>query len=64
MCCTRCGSTWVPILFGGGRRLIDVLLAQVELEVVQVIDTKEARTSTTASTANARNGSKQLGSGP
>jgi dihydrofolate reductase len=32
----------VPVLFGGGRRLIDLLPAQVNLEVVQVIDTPEA----------------------
>jgi dihydrofolate reductase len=32
----------VPVLFGGGRRLIEVLPAQVELEVVQVVSTPEA----------------------
>ncbi len=32
----------VPVLFGGGRRLFEVLPARVELEVVQVIDTPEA----------------------
>jgi dihydrofolate reductase len=32
----------VPVLFGGGRRLFDVLPARVELEVVRVIDTPEA----------------------
>lgn len=32
----------VPVLFGGGRRLVDVLPARVELEVVRVIDTPEA----------------------
>ncbi|XVQ11053.1 dihydrofolate reductase family protein [Spirillospora sp. CA-255316] len=32
----------VPVLFGGGRRLIDLLPARVQLEIVQVIDTPEA----------------------
>ena len=34
----------IPVLFGGGRRLFDVLLlpSRVELEIVQVIDTPEA----------------------
>lgn len=32
----------VPVLFGGGRRLVDVLPARVELEIVRVIDTPEA----------------------
>ena len=32
----------VPVLFGGGRRLFDVLTARVELEIVRVIDTPEA----------------------
>jgi dihydrofolate reductase len=32
----------VPVLFGGGRRLFDVLPSQIELEVVRVIDTPEA----------------------
>ncbi|MBX9390603.1 dihydrofolate reductase family protein [Streptomonospora nanhaiensis] len=32
----------VPVLFGGGRRLFDVLPARVELEVVRVVDTPEA----------------------
>jgi dihydrofolate reductase len=32
----------VPVLFGGGRRLFDVLPAQVELEIVRVIDTRQA----------------------
>lgn len=32
----------VPVLLGGGRRLFDVLPAQIELEVVRVIDTPEA----------------------
>jgi len=32
----------VPVLFGGGRRLFDVLSARVELEIVRVIDTPQA----------------------
>jgi dihydrofolate reductase len=32
----------VPVLFGGGRRLFDVLPSQIELEIVRVIDTPEA----------------------
>lgn len=32
----------VPVLFGGGRRLFDVLPSRVELDVVRVIDTPEA----------------------
>jgi dihydrofolate reductase len=32
----------VPVLFGGGRRLFDVLAKRVELEIVRVIDTPEA----------------------
>ena len=32
----------IPVLFGGGRRLFEVLPARVELEIVQVIDTPEA----------------------
>jgi dihydrofolate reductase len=32
----------VPVLFGGGRRLFDVLPAHVELEIVRVVDTPEA----------------------
>jgi dihydrofolate reductase len=32
----------VPVLFGGGRRLFDMLPARIELEVVRVIDTPEA----------------------
>jgi dihydrofolate reductase len=32
----------IPVLFGGGRRLFDVLPSRVELEVVRVIDTPEA----------------------
>ena len=32
----------VPVLFGGGRRLFDVLASRVELEIVRVIDTPEA----------------------
>jgi dihydrofolate reductase len=32
----------IPVLFGGGRRLFEVLPARVELEIVRVIDTPEA----------------------
>ncbi|MGA3185273.1 MAG: dihydrofolate reductase family protein [Candidatus Dormibacteria bacterium] len=32
----------VPVLFGSGRRLFDVLPARVELEIVRVVDTPEA----------------------
>jgi dihydrofolate reductase len=32
----------VPVLFGGGRRLFDVLPERVELEIVRVIDTPDA----------------------
>jgi dihydrofolate reductase len=32
----------VPVLFGGGRRLFDVLPVRIELEIVRVIDTPEA----------------------
>ena len=32
----------VPVLLGGGRRLFDVLPAEIELEVVRVIDTPDA----------------------
>ena len=32
----------VPVLFGAGRRLFDLLPSRVELEVVRVIDTPEA----------------------
>jgi len=32
----------IPVLFGGGRRLFDVLPSQIELEIVRVIDTPEA----------------------
>jgi len=32
----------VPVLFGGGRRLFEVLPGRVELEIVRVIDTPEA----------------------
>jgi hypothetical protein len=31
-----------PVLFGGGRRLFDVLPSCVELEVLRVVDTPEA----------------------
>lgn len=32
----------IPVLFGGGRRLFEVLPERVELEIVRVIDTPEA----------------------
>ena len=32
----------IPVLFGGGRRLFDLLPSRVELEVIRVIDTPEA----------------------
>ena len=32
----------VPVLFGGGRRLFEVLPVRIELEIVRVIDTPEA----------------------
>jgi dihydrofolate reductase len=32
----------VPVLFGAGRRLFEVLPSRIELEVVRVIDTPEA----------------------
>jgi len=32
----------IPVLFGGGRRLFEVLGSRVELEIVRVIDTPEA----------------------
>lgn len=32
----------IPVLFGGGRRLFDVLPSRIELEVIRVIDTNEA----------------------
>ncbi|HWE67927.1 MAG TPA: dihydrofolate reductase family protein, partial [Acidimicrobiales bacterium] len=32
----------VPVLFGSGRRLFDLLPMRVELEIVRVIDTPEA----------------------
>jgi dihydrofolate reductase len=32
----------VPVLFGGGRRLFEVLASRVELEITRVIDTPEA----------------------
>jgi hypothetical protein len=31
-----------PVLFGGGRRLFDVLPARIELEIIRVIDSPEA----------------------
>jgi dihydrofolate reductase len=32
----------IPVLFGGGRRLFDVLRSRIELEIVRVIDTPDA----------------------
>jgi dihydrofolate reductase len=32
----------IPVLFGAGRRLFDVLPSRVSLEIVRVIDTPEA----------------------
>ncbi|HEY6479025.1 MAG TPA: dihydrofolate reductase family protein [Streptosporangiaceae bacterium] len=32
----------VPVLLGDGRRLLDILPARIELEIVQVIDTPQA----------------------
>ena len=32
----------IPVLFGGGRRLFEVLPSRVELEIVRVIDTSDA----------------------
>ena len=32
----------IPVLFGGGRRLFDVLPSRIELEIIRVIDTPEA----------------------
>jgi dihydrofolate reductase len=32
----------IPVLFGGGRRLLEVLPSRVELEIVRVIDTPKA----------------------
>jgi dihydrofolate reductase len=32
----------IPVLFGAGRRLFDVLPSRVELEIVRVIDTPDA----------------------
>ena len=29
----------IPVLFGGGRRLFEVLPSRVEMEIVRVIDT-------------------------
>jgi dihydrofolate reductase len=32
----------IPVLFGGGRRLFEVLPSRIELDIVRVIDTPEA----------------------
>ena len=35
-------TSLIPVLFGGGRRLFEVLPSRIELEIVRVIDTPEA----------------------
>ena len=35
-------TSLIPVLFGGGRRLFEVLPSRVELEILRVIDTPEA----------------------
>jgi hypothetical protein len=35
-------DSYIPVLFGGGRRLFEVLPSRVELEIIRVIDTPEA----------------------
>lgn len=35
-------TSLIPVLFGGGRRLFEVLPSRVEMEIVRVIDTPEA----------------------
>jgi dihydrofolate reductase len=32
----------IPVLFGGGRRLFEVLPSRIELDIVRVIDTPDA----------------------
>jgi hypothetical protein len=32
----------VPVLFGGGRRLFELLPSRIELDIVRVIDTPQA----------------------
>jgi hypothetical protein len=32
----------IPVLFGSGRRLCELLPSRIELEIVRVIDTPEA----------------------
>jgi dihydrofolate reductase len=32
----------IPVLFGGGRRLFEILPSRIELEIVRVIDTPDA----------------------
>lgn len=32
----------IPVLFGGGRRLFDILPSRIELEIVRVVDTPDA----------------------
>jgi dihydrofolate reductase len=33
---------YIPVLFGGGRRMFDVLPSRIGLEIVGVVDTPEA----------------------
>jgi hypothetical protein len=32
----------IPVLFGSGRRLFELLPSRIELEIVRVVDTSEA----------------------
>jgi dihydrofolate reductase len=41
----------IPVLFGGGRRLFEELPSRIELDIVRVIDTREATHIRTASVA-------------
>jgi hypothetical protein len=49
----------IPVLFGAGRRLFEVLPSRVELQIVRVIDTPEPLTSATASGARRKVHDKQ-----
>jgi hypothetical protein len=42
VCWTELEIHQIPVLFGRGRRLFEVLPSRVELEIVRVIDTPEA----------------------
>jgi RibD C-terminal domain len=57
----------VPVLFGGGRRLFELLPSRVELKIVRVIDTPETRrrppTFATASVAEPRTDAELLADG-